>query len=143
VKQHALSHEFIEHFPEQLAEGTLYVSMQYATAAHKCCCGCGNDVYTPLSPTDWELIFDGRTISLHPSIGNWSFLCQSHYFITSDRVQWVRRWSSQEIAAGRASDKRAKQQCHDAAKTTTTDRDEERMREKPAKRWWRKLTMWF
>ena len=136
MKQHILRHEFIEHFPEQLAAGTLYISMQYATAAHKCCCGCGNDVYTPFSPTDWKLTFDGRTISLHPSIGNWSFPCQSHYFITKNRVQWVRRWSAEEIAAGRSSDKQAKQ-----LRAARTEQDEEQ--KKSRTRWWRKLTMWF
>lgn len=140
MKQHTLSHEFIEHFPEQLAEGTLYVSMQYATAAHKCCCGCGNDVYTPLSPTDWRLTFDGRTISLYPSIGNWSFPCQSHYFITNDRVEWTRRWSREEIAAGRASDHQAKQRRETPGGAAPKD---DVAREKPRKRWWRKLNLWF
>jgi hypothetical protein len=141
VKQHTLRHEFIEHFPETLEEGTLYVSMQYATAAHKCCCGCGNDVYTPLSPTDWKLTFDGRTISLHPSIGNWSFPCQSHYFITNNRVRWTRRWSSEEIAAGRGSDRSAKQRRADATSAPAYDREAERQPSRQA--WWRKLTMWF
>lgn len=137
MTHHTLQHEFVEHFPEQLQDGILYVSVQYATAAHKCCCGCGNDVYTPLSPTDWKLTFDGRTISLYPSIGNWSFPCQSHYFITKNRIEWARRWSREEIAAGRANDSHAKQRRTDA----TTKQDEER--KKPRKLWWRKLTMWF
>lgn len=136
MRHQTLQHEFVEHFTEQLQEGVLYVSVQYATAAHKCCCGCGNDVYTPLSPTDWKLTFDGRTISLYPSIGNWSFPCQSHYFITKNRVEWARRWSREEIAAGRANDSQAEQQRSD-----TTKQDEER--KKPRKRWWRNLTMWF
>jgi hypothetical protein len=143
VKRHNLRHEFVEYLPDHLEEGTLYVSMQYATAAHKCCCDCGNDVYTPLSPTDWKLTFDGRTVSLVPSIGNWSFPCQSHYFITNDRIQWVRRWSPQEIAAGRASDKRAKQRTYDTNNTATIDRNGEAEGAKPRKHWWRKLTMWF
>jgi hypothetical protein len=137
VTHQTLRHEFVEHFPEQLQDGILYVSVQYASAAHKCCCGCGNDVYTPLSPTDWKVTFDGRTISLDPSIGNWSFPCQSHYFITKNRVEWARRWSRDEIAAGRANDSQAKQRRHD----TTTRQDKER--NKPRKPWWRKLTMWF
>jgi Family of unknown function (DUF6527) len=33
-----------------------------------CCCGCGEKVVTPLRPTDWKLIFDGKTISLDPSL---------------------------------------------------------------------------
>jgi Family of unknown function (DUF6527) len=109
VKQHTLRHAFIEYLPERLEEGTLYVSMQYATAAHKCCCGCGNDVYTPLSPTNWKLTFDGRTVSLFPSIGNWSFPCRSHYWIRKNTVEWAKRWSDDEIDAGRANDRELRQ----------------------------------
>ena len=53
-----------------MAEGRLYVSMTLAVAGHLCCCGCKTEVFTPLSPTDWTLIYDGDTISLDPSIGN-------------------------------------------------------------------------
>ena len=59
-----LKHEFVEFIPEHLPEGTIYVSIRFATASHKCCCGCGKEVVTPLSPTDWKLTFDGETISL-------------------------------------------------------------------------------
>jgi len=61
-----LTHEFVEFIPDVLEEGTLYVSMEYATVVHKCCCGCGKDVVTPLSPTDWMLSFNGKTISPRP-----------------------------------------------------------------------------
>ena len=53
-----LRHEFVEFIPDKLVDGVIYVSIPYATVAHKCCCGCGMEVVTPLSPTDWELIFD-------------------------------------------------------------------------------------
>jgi hypothetical protein len=59
---------------------------------------------TPLSPTDWKLTFDGETISLSPSIGNWSLKCQAHYWIERNQVRWAGRWSRDEIEAGRASD---------------------------------------
>ena len=103
-----LRHEFVEYIPEKLAEGMLYVSIDFATVAHKCCCGCGNEVVTPLSPTDWKLIFDGKTISLEPSIGNWSFECQSHYWIIRNKVRWARRWSRKKIDSERAHDRMAK-----------------------------------
>ena len=103
-----LAHEFVEFIPEELKERTLYVSIQFATVAHKCCCGCGKEVVTPLSPTDWKLIFDGKTISLYPSIGNWSFPFKSHYWIRGNRVKWATRWSQEEIDAGRARDLSAK-----------------------------------
>ena len=104
-----LAFEFVNSIPEKLEERTLYVSMDYATVAHKCCCGCGREVVTPLSPTDWKLTYDGLSISLSPSIGNWSFDCQSHYWIVKSTVRWGDRWSREQIEAGRAHDRRAKQ----------------------------------
>jgi uncharacterized protein DUF6527 len=124
MKQHVLQHEFVTEFPDNPIDGVLYVSMMFATALHRCCCGCGNNVITPFSPTDWTLMFDGRTVSLHPSIGNWSFPCQSHYWITNNRVQWARRWTAREISAGRAADRAAKEE----VRGTTMP-----------KRWWQKL----
>ena len=65
-----VTHEFVEFMPDELAEGTIYVSIPYATATHRCCCGCGTEIVTPLAPTDWSLMFDGRSVSLYPSIGS-------------------------------------------------------------------------
>ena len=96
--------EFTKNIPEKLDEDTLYVSMDFATVVHKCCCGCGHEVVTPLSPSDWKLTFDGETISLWPSIGNWSFACQSHYWIEGSEVQWDKHWSREKVEAERARD---------------------------------------
>jgi hypothetical protein len=103
-----VKHEFVESLPDALKEGTLYVCMEFATAAHKCCCGCGKEVVTPLSPTDWKLMYDGRTITLHPSIGNWGFACRSHYWIRGDRIEWAPSWSDAEVRGGRERDRVAK-----------------------------------
>lgn len=105
----SLRFEFVKSIPEQLAERTLYVSMDYATVVHRCCCGCGREVVTPLSPTDWKLIYDGASISLSPSIGNWCFPCRSHYWIHQSTVHWAEHWSDDRIAAGRTYDRRAKE----------------------------------
>ena len=110
TRQTVLTQEFVEYIPQDLLEGTIYVSIRFATAAHKCCCGCGSEVVTPLSPTDWQLTFDGETISLEPSIGNWSFACQSHYWIRRNQVKWAPRWSQRQIDAGRAHDQWAKKE---------------------------------
>jgi hypothetical protein len=81
IRYNRLEHRFVQHLPEVLEAGVVYVSVEFATAAHKCCCGCGEEVVTPLSPNDWKLTFDGDSISLSPSIGNWNFTCRSHYWI--------------------------------------------------------------
>lgn len=108
MRRALLRHEFVHFVPEVLDEGTLYVSINFATSVHMCCCGCGREVVTPLSPTDWELRFDGKTASLYPSIGSWALPCQSHYWIRRDRVIWARRWTRPEIEEGRASEAREK-----------------------------------
>jgi hypothetical protein len=109
VKREQIAHQFVEYIPEQLEEGVVYVSIRYATAMHRCFCGCGSEVVTPISPTDWTLIFDGRTISLDPSVGSWNLPCRSHYWITHNRVEWAHRWTERRIAAARERERREKE----------------------------------
>lgn len=109
MQEIALKHEFVEFIPDELEQGTIYVSIRFATASHLCVCGCGNKVVTPIRPTDWTLTFDGKTISLDPSIGNWSFPCQSHYYVRKNRVKWAPKWSRAQIERGRRYDSHAKQ----------------------------------
>jgi hypothetical protein len=126
-KTNALHPEFVEFIPEKLQAGILYISLKYATASHSCCCGCGGEVVTPLSLTDWKLIFDGK-VSLHPSIGNWGFKCQSHYWISRNKVEWAGKWSKAQIKAGYARDQLDKERYfnlaingdNDQQKTTST-----------------------
>ena len=91
-----LQHKFVELVPDVLEEGVLYISIEYCSAIHKCICGCGNEVVTPLSPYDWKLTFDGKSVSLSPSIGNWNFECKSHYWIINNNVRIARKWSDYE-----------------------------------------------
>ncbi len=129
MKVTLLKHKFVDLIPEELAEGTVYVSIPYGTVVHKCCCGCGNEVVTPLGPTDWQLVFDGESVSLTPSIGNWSLPCQSHYWINRNRVAWASRWRSAQIAAARAADRAAKDEYFaDRSGLRVTDQAPERRR---------------
>lgn len=114
-----LGFEFVEFIPNDLKERTLYISIPYCTAVHKCCCGCGREVVTPLSPTGWQLIFDGKTVSLYPSIGSWSLPCQSHYFITKNRVLWARQWSGKQIAKGREQEATTRERYYAGAVSPT------------------------
>lgn len=107
-----VDHTFVEFIPDDLAPNTIYVSMEYGTAVHACLCGCGQRVVTPFTPDDWRLTYDGDTISLHPSIGNWSFECQSHYIIDRSRIIWAEKWSQERINAGRSYDKLSKERRH-------------------------------
>ena len=99
-----IQYKFVEFIPVIIEGGILYISLEYCTAIHKCVCGCGNEVVTPLSPTDWELIFNGKSVSLYPSIGNWYFECKSHYWITKNKVRFARKWDDWEIDKGRKKD---------------------------------------
>lgn len=103
-KNFMIKHEFVEFIPEVLSAGVIYVSIPYATASHSCFCGCGSRVVTPLSREGWSVTFDGESISLSPSIGNYGLPCQSHYFVRNDKVIWARHLSKKEIDADRRKD---------------------------------------
>ncbi|MDL2189208.1 MULTISPECIES: DUF6527 family protein [Pseudomonas] len=108
MKVKHLTPQFVESFPTRLEQGELYLAMEFATAAHLCACGCGTKVITPFSPTDWQMLFDGETVSLRPSIGNWTFKCRSHYWVRSGRIEWAGSMSEEAINAGRKRDAEAK-----------------------------------
>ena len=105
-----LAHEFVEYVPENVEEGILYISIPFRVAVHLCFCGCGVEVATPISPADWQLTFDGNTVSLWPSIGNWGLRCRSHYWIEEDQIVWAAAWTKKQIASARLRDKQLLEQ---------------------------------
>lgn len=99
-----LENVFVESFPDSLEEGKLYVSMEYASVAHLCACGCGREVVTPLRKDAWRLEYDGQGITLSPSVGSRNLACRSHYYIREGKVQWLPKmdsvgWSNEAIAS--------------------------------------------
>lgn len=104
----SLQHRFVQYLPETLEPGILYISLEYATASHLCCCGCREEVVTPFSPVGWRMTFDGETISLRPSIGNWNLRCRSHYIIDRGRVVVAGAWTDEQVIAERQRDIEAK-----------------------------------
>jgi hypothetical protein len=117
IRYSRLDHRFVHDMPETLEPGILYVSMHYATVMHLCCCGCGREVVTPLSPAQWRLTFDGESVSLAPSVGSWEIPCRSHYVISHGRVVEAPSWSEEDVSHGQARDKRARA-AHYQPKTT-------------------------
>lgn len=102
MKQARIVPSFVQYIPERLEPGVLYVSREYGTASHLCCCGCGEEVVTPLNPTDWSLAVERGGVTLYPSIGNWSFPCRSHYWIRNGHVEWaepMEQWKIDRIRA--------------------------------------------
>lgn len=92
-----LAIEMVDRVPAVTNEGILYVALERGLAIHRCCCGCGFEVVTKLSPAAWYLEIDGDRPSLFPSIGNWGLPCQSHYIIHKGHIIWARSFSRREI----------------------------------------------
>lgn len=150
IRQNALDHRFVDSFPDPLAPGILYVSLEYGSAAHSCCCGCGEEVVTPLTPTDWNITYDGETITLHPSVGSWTLPCRSHYVIRRNRVIEAPSWNDAEIAAERSRDRQAKARhfghpISDVGPTIrpTPQLAAETQPSPPRPRWWQRLALWM
>ena len=109
--------------------------MEFATAMHMCMCGCREPVITPLTPTDWRMTYDGETVSLAPSVGNWSMACQSHYWLDGGSVRWLGRWTPEQIAKGRARDRLVTARAlGESADSGAEPESEPKQRE----RWWSK-----
>lgn len=102
--------EFVEFIPKDLEDGVLYVSIPYSTSVHKCACGCGSKITLPINRAKWRFLWDGDTISLWPSVGNWSYPCQSHYWIEQNRIEWASsKWSREKIESNRVRDRAERQ----------------------------------
>jgi Family of unknown function (DUF6527) len=138
-----LKHKFVEYIPDNLEDKTIYICMEFATASHKCVCGCGQEVITPFTPTDWSLVFDGESISLNPSIGNWSFPCQSHYWIKRNKIQWSEKWSKEKISVGRTHDTLLKKQHLENKQTSDIHENIFSDKALPKKSVWKKIKGWL
>lgn len=99
--------KFVDIVPYTLVQGVVYVCLPCKVVCHLCPCGCGCEVVTPLTPLDWSLTYDGKHVSLYPSIGGWHLKCQSHYFIRRNEVIWAGRMSRALIEHGRRTRERA------------------------------------
>jgi hypothetical protein len=139
-----IRHEFIELVPGILEPDTLYISIKYKGMVHLCFCGCGRKVVTPLSPTGWELTFDGREVSVYPSIGNWNFPCRSHYWITKSHIEWANQWTDKQIAWGYARDREAKREFYRHNRVLESDTRESagQIPNAPKRGFWSRLKSW-
>lgn len=82
--------EFVDEIPGEIREGYLYLCLSYNAVIHKCACGCGEIISTPLDKKHgWVMQYDGEEVTLSPSIGNGSYKCRSHYFIRENKIVWL------------------------------------------------------
>lgn len=137
----SLQHRFVQYLPETLEPGILYISLDYATASHLCCCGCGEEVVTPFSPVGWRMTFDGEAISLWPSIGNWNLRCRSHYIIREGRVIGAGQWSNEQIEQEQQRDKAAKATYYGVTSVIEGEKDTSgRPENSSTKPWWSRIS---
>lgn len=93
MKTNKFKVQFVDRIPSNLEDGILYVCISCNVIVHKCACGCGEKTVTPIDKKyGWKMTYDGQAITLRPSIGNFNILCQSHYYITENRVEWLENY---------------------------------------------------
>lgn len=101
----------VHRVPEDLSQDILYVCFDCNVVVHLCACGCGEKVVLPIAPDFWSVKYDGETVSLSPSIGNFQFPCKSHYWIRENAVIWAE--SPAQKSKQRGAKKRKKKRRHD------------------------------
>ena len=141
----AFKHEFVEFIPERAArEDDLRLDRICDGVAHVRLRLRKQGGHAAEARRTGSSSFDGKTVSLHPSIGNWGFPCRSHYWIRNNKVQWAEQWSQDRIEAGRAYDRRAKEEYFNAAEGApqiSSSKPETTPARKDA--WWKKLWPWW
>jgi hypothetical protein len=149
VKQTRVTPQFVELIPIHLEDGVLYISEIYGTAIHKCCCGCGQEVVTPLSSAQWRLRHNGDIVTLYPSIGNWNFHCRSHYWIRQNRIEWAGSMTDRQISLLQERDRHdiesltIKSNLRKFGKATVQSNPTKKADEKPKRRLWQCLLEWL
>ena len=107
MKIKSLHPKFVDHLPDILEEGILYISESFNISGHKCCCGCKEDVFLKLGPAKWHLKKNAQqSVSLSPSVGNWNYACQSHYWIRNNNIIEAGSMTDDEIEFVQNRDKR-------------------------------------
>jgi Family of unknown function (DUF6527) len=139
VRRSSFRHTFVEFIPDELEDGVIYISITYATVVHACACGCGEEVVTPLTPTDWTLVFDGDSVSLDPSIGNWGFSCRSHYWLRSGHTIWAPQWAQQRVQAARINDRKTRSEFYSVPRPTYAEGLEEAGERTRRSGFWKRL----
>ncbi|NKM21974.1 hypothetical protein GFM01_30240 [Rhizobium laguerreae] len=99
----------VHYVPAALESGVLYVSDEYKIAMHLCACGCGSKVPVSLGPADWKVTERNDKPTVRPSIGSGQLPCNSHYFITDGRVDWLRSMSAAQTVVALKSDHRRRE----------------------------------
>jgi hypothetical protein len=123
-----LEPRYLIQFPERLEEGILYISDEFSLTVHKCCCGCGEDVFLKLGPEKRHLTKEADgAVSLSPSVGNWKYACRSHYWVSSNDVLEAGPMSSGMIKRVQERDRQERQQAIEQQNVST----------KPIGRWHR------
>ena len=120
---------WVEDMPPVLEPGHLYISIKHRLTEHLCACGCGTEVSLPLGRSEWRIEYDGDSVSIRPSVGNWRLPCRSHYVIDENATLWCESWSEEDVATGRMRDREAK--------------ENEIVRRRRQKPWWQRLRMWL
>ena len=87
--------------PPSLEPGNLYISVKHRLTEHLCACGCGTEISLPLGRSEWRIEYDGESVTVWPSIGNWRLPCRSHYIIEKGHTRWCLAWTEKEIRTDR------------------------------------------
>jgi hypothetical protein len=81
-------YEAVERIPNQLSEGVVYHTRKFKLAALLCACGCGHRVML-LVPDSHQVTSENGLPTIRPSIAVCDGPCNSHYFVTAGKVEWL------------------------------------------------------
>lgn len=127
-------YKFVNLLPpaDEIRSGTIWICAKYRTINLRCPCGCGRLVVLSLHPTRWQLLFNGKTVTLYDSIWTSPPGCGSHYYIRESKVL-----EAEEISKGLKSSYEQKE-AYRLHRYTQTKKDTI-AGERGKEGWWRRM----
>jgi hypothetical protein len=88
----------VDRIPKELSDGIVYHNQEFELGAMLCACGCGHRIDL-LVPDSHQLTSVDGLATIRPSILVSDAPCNSHYYISDGRVEWLTTFTPAQVAS--------------------------------------------
>jgi|SRR5438445_6567909 len=88
----------VDRIPKDLSDGVVYYNQEFELGAMLCACGCGHRIDL-LVPDSHQITSVGGLATIRPSILVSDAPCNSHYYISDGRVEWLTAFTPAQVSS--------------------------------------------
>lgn len=88
----------VDRIPKELKSGIVYHNQEFELGAMLCACGCGHRIDL-LVPDSHQITSVDGLATIRPSILVSDAPCNSHYYVSEGRVEWLATFTQAQVAS--------------------------------------------